>query len=34
MPIGGYAVSYYGFNINTDDTDVGIAPTNKLRNNK
>jgi hypothetical protein len=27
MLIGGYAVNYYGYNRNTDDMDVWIAPT-------
>ncbi len=27
MLIGGYAVNYYGYNRNTDDLDVWIAPT-------
>ena len=27
--IGGYAVNYYGYNRNTDDLDVWIAPTNE-----
>ena len=31
MLIGGYAVNYYGFNRNTDDMDVWIAPTNENR---
>lgn len=29
MLIGGYAVNYYGYNRNTDDMDVWIAPTNE-----
>ena len=29
MLIGGYAVNYYGYNRNTDDLDVWIAPTNE-----
>lgn len=29
MLIGGYAVNYYGYNRNTDDTDVWLAPTNE-----
>jgi hypothetical protein len=29
MLIGGYAVNYYGYNRNTDDLDVWLAPTNK-----
>ncbi|MEP7109378.1 MAG: hypothetical protein ABI760_15400 [Ferruginibacter sp.] len=29
MLIGGYAVNYYGFNRNTKDMDVWIAPTNE-----
>lgn len=28
MLIGGYAVNYYGYNRNTDDMDVWLAPTN------
>ncbi len=27
--IGGYAVNYYGYNRNTDDLDVWLAPTNE-----
>ena len=29
MLIGGYAVNYYGYNRNTDDMDVWLAPTNE-----
>ena len=29
--IGGYAVNYYGYNRNTDDLDVWLAPTNENR---
>jgi hypothetical protein len=29
MLIGGYAVNYYGYNRNTDDMDVWVAPTNE-----
>jgi hypothetical protein len=29
MVIGGYAVNYYGYNRNTHDLDVWIAPTNE-----
>ena len=29
MLIGGYAVNYYGYNRNTNDMDVWIAPTNE-----
>jgi hypothetical protein len=29
--IGGYAVNYYGYNRNTQDLDVWIAPTNDNR---
>jgi hypothetical protein len=29
MLIGGYAVNYYGYNRNTQDMDVWIAPTNE-----
>ncbi len=29
MIIGGYAVNYYGFNRNTNDLDIWIAPTNE-----
>lgn len=29
MIIGGYAVNYYGYNRNTDDLDIWIAPTNE-----
>ena len=29
MLIGGYAVNYYGYNRNTNDLDVWIAPTNE-----
>lgn len=29
MLIGGYAVNYYGYNRNTEDMDVWIAPTNE-----
>ncbi len=29
MLIGGYAVNYYGYNRNTADMDVWIAPTNE-----
>lgn len=29
--IGGYAVNYYGYNRNTQDLDVWIAPTNENR---
>lgn len=29
MLIGGYAVNYYGFSLNTDDMDVWLAPTNE-----
>ena len=29
MLIGGYAVNYYGYNRNTKDMDVWIAPTNE-----
>ncbi len=28
MLIGGYAVNYYGYNRNTDDMDIWLAPTN------
>ncbi|MBL7730091.1 MAG: hypothetical protein JNM88_02855 [Chitinophagaceae bacterium] len=31
MLIGGYAVNYYGYNRNTDDLDVWLAPTNENR---
>ena len=31
MLIGGYAVNYYGYNRNTDDMDVWLAPTNENR---
>ena len=27
--IGGYAVNYYGYNRNTDDLDIWLAPTNE-----
>ncbi len=29
MLIGGYAVNYHGYNRNTDDMDVWLAPTNQ-----
>ena len=29
LVIGGYAVNYYGYNRNTDDMDIWIAPTNE-----
>lgn len=29
MLIGGYAVNYYGYNRNTDDMDIWIAPTDE-----
>ena len=29
MIIGGYAVNYYGFNRNTGDLDIWLAPTNE-----
>jgi hypothetical protein len=29
MLIGGYAVNYYGYNRNTDDLDIWLAPTNE-----
>jgi hypothetical protein len=29
MLIGGYAVNYYGYNRNTDDMDIWLAPTNE-----
>jgi hypothetical protein len=29
--IGGFAVNYYGYNRNTDDMDVWLAPTNENR---
>lgn len=29
MLIGGFAVNYYGYNRNTDDMDVWLAPTNE-----
>lgn len=29
MIIGGYAVNYYGYNRNTDDLDIWIAPANE-----
>lgn len=29
MLIGGYAVNYYGYNRNTNDMDIWIAPTNE-----
>lgn len=29
MIIGGYAVNYYGYNRNTNDLDIWIAPTNE-----
>ena len=32
MVIGGYAVNYYGYNRNTDDMDIWIAPTNENKN--
>ena len=31
MIIGGYAVNYYGYNRNTHDLDVWIAPTDENR---
>ena len=31
MLIGGFAVNYYGYNRNTDDMDVWLAPTNENR---
>ncbi len=31
MVIGGYAVNYYGYNRNTDDLDIWLAPTNENR---
>ena len=30
--IGGYAVNYYGYNRNTNDLDIWLAPTNENRN--
>ena len=33
MVIGGYAVNYYGYNRNTDDMDIWIAPTNENKKN-
>ena len=32
MLIGGYAVNYHGYNRNTDDMDVWLAPTNENKN--
>ncbi len=29
--IGGYAVNYYGYNRNTEDLDIWLAPTNENR---
>ncbi len=29
--IGGYAVNYHGYNRNTDDMDLWLAPTNENR---
>lgn len=31
MLTGGFAVNYYGYNRNTDDMDVWLAPTNENR---
>jgi hypothetical protein len=31
LVIGGYAVNYYGYNRNTHDLDIWIAPTNENR---
>ena len=33
LMIGGYAVNYYGYNRNTHDLDIWLAPTNENRDN-